>query len=162
MYTIILLPFQVSTYWEELLLCLKRPAWCSSFLPRTKTCCLHPDLLPQYRPPLRQSLPATEAGISKNYGVTTSTVACIQASSHNIGLLTPNLYLQSRGWNFKENSCATNSGSTEVQLRFCPWLLLFKYWTGCMAWPELFSKSLLCACIEGRGLRSAFGGRTSG
>jgi hypothetical protein len=34
-----------------------------------------------------------------------------------------------RGWNFNEY-CATNSGSPEVELRFCPWLLLFKYWGG--------------------------------
>jgi len=35
-----------------------------------------------------------------------------------------------RGWNFKElQYCATNSGPPEVELRFCPWIILFKYWT---------------------------------
>ncbi len=33
-----------------------------------------------------------------------------------------------------KNYCATNSGSPEVELRFCSWLILFKYWTG---WPRL-------------------------
>jgi hypothetical protein len=26
-----------------------------------------------------------------------------------------------------KNYCATNSGSPEVELRFCTWLILFKY-----------------------------------
>jgi hypothetical protein len=26
-----------------------------------------------------------------------------------------------------KNYCAANSGSPEVELRFCPWLILFKY-----------------------------------
>jgi hypothetical protein len=26
-----------------------------------------------------------------------------------------------------KNYCATNSGSPEVELRFCPWLIMFKY-----------------------------------
>jgi hypothetical protein len=26
-----------------------------------------------------------------------------------------------------KNYCATKSGSPEVELRFCPWLILFKY-----------------------------------
>ncbi len=26
-----------------------------------------------------------------------------------------------------KNYCATNSGSPEVELRFCPWIILFKY-----------------------------------
>jgi hypothetical protein len=26
-----------------------------------------------------------------------------------------------------KNYCATNSGSPEVELRFCPWFILFKY-----------------------------------
>jgi hypothetical protein len=26
-----------------------------------------------------------------------------------------------------KNHCATNSGSPEVELRFCPWIILFKY-----------------------------------
>ncbi len=26
-----------------------------------------------------------------------------------------------------KNYCATNSGSPEVDLRFCPWIILFKY-----------------------------------
>jgi hypothetical protein len=26
-----------------------------------------------------------------------------------------------------KNYCATNSGSSEIELRFCPWLILFKY-----------------------------------
>jgi hypothetical protein len=30
------------------------------------------------------------------------------------------------GWNFKKY-CAANSDSAEVELRFCPWLILFKY-----------------------------------
>jgi len=48
-----------------------------------------------------------------------------------------------RGWNFKELlHSATNLGSPEVELRFCPWLAV----------PELFSLSLLCVCVEGRGL----------
>jgi hypothetical protein len=29
-----------------------------------------------------------------------------------------------------KNNCAINSGSSEVELRFCLWLILFKYWTG--------------------------------
>jgi len=32
----------------------------------------------------------------------------------------------SRGCKFKEK-LATNSGSPEVELRFCPWLIMFKY-----------------------------------
>ncbi len=35
-----------------------------------------------------------------------------------------------------KNHCAGNSGSPEVELSFCPWLTLFKYWTG---WPDLSS-----------------------
>ncbi len=31
-----------------------------------------------------------------------------------------------------KNSCATNWGSPEVNLRFCPWPILLKYWPG---WP---------------------------
>jgi hypothetical protein len=29
-----------------------------------------------------------------------------------------------------KNYSATNSGSPEVELRFCPWLIWFKYLTG--------------------------------
>ncbi len=47
-----------------------------------------------------------------------------------------------------KNCCATNSGSPEVELRFCQRLILFKCCT------ELFSISLLCVCIGGCGLRS--------
>ncbi len=35
-----------------------------------------------------------------------------------------------------QNCCATNSGSSKVELKFFPWLILFKYWTG---WPVLSS-----------------------
>jgi hypothetical protein len=35
------------------------------------------------------------------------------------------------------NYCATNSGSSEVELRFCPWLIL-----NCVARAELVSMSL--------------------
>ncbi len=31
---------------------------------------------------------------------------------------------------FSKNYCAKNSGSSEVELRLCPWLILFKYCTG--------------------------------
>ncbi len=42
--------------------------------------------------------------------------------------------------------CATNSGSPKVELRFCPWLILLRYWLNWVAWPEFFSLSLLCTC----------------
>jgi hypothetical protein len=29
-----------------------------------------------------------------------------------------------------KNYCATNSGLPEVELRFCPWIILFNFWTG--------------------------------
>ncbi len=49
-----------------------------------------------------------------------------------------------------KNYCATNSGSPEVELRFCPWLIL-------LGWPNL-----LCVCIdEHLHLRSASGDGTS-
>ncbi len=60
--------------------------------------------------------------------------------------------------------CTTNSSSPEVELRFCQWIILYKYWTGR---PDL--SSFLCPyysmrmhCIEGRCLWSASGDRTSG
>jgi len=52
----------------------------------------------------------------------------------------------------------------EVELRFSPCLILPQYWTW---WPDLSSSlcpwipTLLCICIEKRGLRSASGDRTS-
>ncbi len=34
--------------------------------------------------------------------------------------------MRCRGWNFKElQYCATNSGPPEVELRFCPWIILY-------------------------------------
>jgi hypothetical protein len=60
-----------------------------------------------------------------------------------------------------KNYCVTNSGSTEVVLRFRPWLILFKFELG---GPDLSFTLCQCECIEwpGRGLRSASGDRTSG
>ncbi len=57
------------------------------------------------------------------------------------------------------------SDSPKVELRFCPWLLLFKYcplhrWV----WPELLSVPIVCISgdfREGRHLRSASGQRIS-
>ncbi len=43
-----------------------------------------------------------------------------------------------------------------VVLRICPWLKPFKYWTGSLAWLELFCVSLLCVWIEGGDLRSGW------
>jgi hypothetical protein len=34
---------------------------------------------------------------------------------------------------FQRIYCATNSSSFEVELGFCPWLLLFKYYKGLVA-----------------------------
>ncbi len=63
-------------------------------------------------------------------------------------------------WNFKEllhNNPRFTWGWDEV-LPMDHIGQVFKW----AAWPELFSMSLFCVCIEGRGLRSASGGRTSG
>ncbi len=55
----------------------------------------------------------------------------------------------SRGWNgISKKYCATYSGWPVVELRFCPWLILFilfKYWTG---WPHNF------AITSGKGNKS--------
>jgi hypothetical protein len=50
--------------------------------------------------------------------------------------------------------CATSSGSPQVELRFCPWIILFIIlnWA---ALPEAFSMSLWCVCIF-RGARPNF------
>ncbi len=54
-----------------------------------------------------------------------------------------------------KNYSATKSGSPEVELIFCPWIIVqIVNWAD---WPEVFSMSLLCVCWEGRGLRSASG-----
>jgi hypothetical protein len=45
---------------------------------------------------------------------------CSVFGEHNLGRL--NLRLE-----FQRIYCATNSGSPEVELRFCPWLIVFKY-----------------------------------
>jgi hypothetical protein len=45
-----------------------------------------------------------------------------------------------------KNYSATNSGSPEVELRFCPWLIFFLILNR-LAWPELFSLSLLCVSL---------------
>ncbi len=36
-------------------------------------------------------------------------------------------HAQVPGAGIPKNYCATNSGSPEVEPRFCPWLILFKY-----------------------------------
>ncbi len=53
-----------------------------------------------------------------------------------------------------KNYCTTSSGSPEVVMRFCPWLILFKYQTG---WLDLAFLYVPIMC-----LRSASGDRTSG
>ncbi len=55
-----------------------------------------------------------------------------------IFLLSVSFMLSEAG--ISKNYCATDSGSPEVELRFCPWLILFKYWTG---WPVLNFWSML-------------------
>jgi hypothetical protein len=57
--------------------------------------------------------------------------------------LAPNPSYSFRSLNVKKN-WATNSGSPEVELRFCPWIMFILNWA---AWPEVFSMSLLCVCI---------------
>jgi hypothetical protein len=53
-------------------------------------------------------------------------------SSAKVSSLTPTEYqnelenLQPEA-GISKNYCATNSGSPEVELRFCPWLIMFKY-----------------------------------
>ncbi len=47
---------------------------------------------------------------------------------------------------FLKKSCGIGLAWPGVDLRFCPWLLLFNNWT-LWLWPELFSQSLLCASL---------------
>ncbi len=51
-----------------------------------------------------------------------------------------------------KNYCAY---APEVELRFCPWLILFKYWTGRLTWGFLscmYVPIMCTVCIEVRGL----------
>ncbi len=45
-----------------------------------------------------------------------------------------------------KNYCATNSGLPEVELRFCPWPHIVQI-VNRLAWPELFSLSVLCVFL---------------
>ncbi len=62
------------------------------------------------------------------------------------------------GWNFfKEllrDKLSLTWGWAEVELRFCPWLLLFNYRTG---GPEVISSlCLMCICRAGQRMRGPF------
>jgi hypothetical protein len=63
-----------------------------------------------------------------------------------------------------KNFCALNSGSPEVELRFCPWIIVFKYFN-LAAWPEsslcLYNVCMLRGVRPKVSLRSASGDRTS-
>ncbi len=80
-----------------------------------------------------------------DYQASDDSIKYSQVNNHKLSWSPPAILSRLLLWgcNFK-NYWATNSGSPEVELRFCPWLILLKDWTGWPAWPELSSLSLLC------------------
>ncbi len=49
-----------------------------------------------------------------------------------------------------KNNCKTYSGSPEVELKICPWLILFRYWTGRPDLSSFLSVPIMCMHIGAR------------
>ncbi len=56
---------------------------------------------------------------------------------------------------FQRITVHQNLGSPKVELRFCPWLIMFKYWTG---WTDLtlFSVPITCFSSDDQQMRGSF------